>query len=523
VRHPLPPIRSAASVALACFLCAGGAAQAQLAPRFPGGQYEHVVAGGQDYHVLVVDLCAPGVRVRGTRNDERGRVVSSFGGLVGATAAVNGDFFDGGFGTNGPSMGDGALWGGADHTYVSPVAFGRNAVDMPHHANEGGPAPWAEQVVSGHPTLLDDGALVGNPGDPLCTNRHPRTALGLSQDHRTLIVLVVDGRRGGAAGMTCEDMAGVFGRYGAFDALNLDGGGSSTMWLADGGVLNRPSDGRERTVANHLAIIASGAGPSPHCPTPTWRGEFVAQSWPPAHDASATLFAGQVQDGWVELRNTGASPWDANTKLAPTPRDQPSPLAAPAWLAPHRVSSVAAPTPPGQVGRFALPLLGPAPGEYTQTFGLLQEGVAWFADDGGPPDTFITIRVTSVPPPPDAAPPPPDAARSAADATTIRADAGAGPPPTRDGGPGGSNGSGGAGDAEGATGTGAWADATAREGDPAPFSGLRRGDFEGGGCATLGPRPGGHPLAALGLVGVLIRGRTRRPRRDSLATRGRLG
>src|SRR5690606_37040306 len=42
---------------------------------------------------------------------------------------------------------------------------------------------------------------------------------------------------------------------GAHDGLNLDGGGSSTLWLADQGVVNRPSGGGERTVANHLGVV----------------------------------------------------------------------------------------------------------------------------------------------------------------------------------------------------------------------------------------------------------------------------
>ena len=55
---------------------------------------------------------------------------------------------------------------------------------------------------------------------------------------------------------------------GAADAVNLDGGGISTMWLAGTGVVNNPSDGSQRVVANHLAIRATGAGPAPNCVAP---------------------------------------------------------------------------------------------------------------------------------------------------------------------------------------------------------------------------------------------------------------
>jgi len=413
--RPFSP-RPAAAAALLSFAAPG--AVLAFEERFPGGQYQRFEGGGQDYHVLKVDLCAPGLHFRATRSGERGQVVSAFAGSVGAAAAINGDFYDGSFNTNGPSMGDGELWGGGDHDYVAPVAFGPRFVDMPHHANGGGPIAGAQQVVSGHPTLLDDGALVGNPGDPLCTNRHPRTALGLSQDHRTLILLVVDGRRGGAAGMTCEELAGVLRDHGAFDALNMDGGGSSTMWLGNGGVVNRPSDGRERTVANHLAIIAPGSGDAAHCPEPAYRAEIVGTGgFSPAADGVIEIGLGRAAVGFVELRNTGRAGWDANTKLAPTPRDQPSVLGAPSWLSPTRVSSVTAATPPGEVGRFALPLYGNVLGESTQTFALVQEGAAWFADQGGPADDALSVRarVVEAPAGPPTSPPDGEAEADAAE------------------------------------------------------------------------------------------------------------
>src|SRR5687768_15546233 len=150
---------------------------------FAGAELLHRVTGSQDAWLLRVDLCTNGIDVRATAVNEKGRTVGSFSSLVGAKAAINGDFFNGSFGTDGPSMHAGAPWGGADHGYVAPVAFGAGFVDVPHHGNQSGPAAGAREVVSGHPTLLDDGSTVGNPGDSLCTNRHPRTALGVNADH----------------------------------------------------------------------------------------------------------------------------------------------------------------------------------------------------------------------------------------------------------------------------------------------------------------------------------------------------
>ena len=96
--------------------------------------------------------------------------------------------------------------------------------------------------------------------------RHPRTAAGVTRDGRTLLLVVVDGRQPGwSIGATLPELAGLLIEAGAWTALNLDGGGSTTMWRREPGgagrVLNRPSDRRVRPVANHLGIRASPLSP----------------------------------------------------------------------------------------------------------------------------------------------------------------------------------------------------------------------------------------------------------------------
>lgn len=88
--------------------------------------------------------------------------------------------------------------------------------------------------------------------------RHPRTAVGVSADGRTLILLAIDGRRPGhSVGVTLSEMADLMLELDAHDALALDGGGSTSFYLkrADGSLAtNRPSDGEWRPVANHLGV-----------------------------------------------------------------------------------------------------------------------------------------------------------------------------------------------------------------------------------------------------------------------------
>jgi exopolysaccharide biosynthesis protein len=83
--------------------------------------------------------------------------------------------------------------------------------------------------------------------------RHPRSLLGWNKDY--LFLIVVDGRQPRLSmGMTYPQMAQLAQDYRCSDAMELDGGGSSTLW-AMGKVLNSPSDGRQRAIANGLILF----------------------------------------------------------------------------------------------------------------------------------------------------------------------------------------------------------------------------------------------------------------------------
>ncbi|MCS7223073.1 MAG: phosphodiester glycosidase family protein [Armatimonadetes bacterium] len=82
---------------------------------------------------------------------------------------------------------------------------------------------------------------------------HPRTAVGLKKD--ALFFVVVDGRQPGYSnGMTLPELAQFLKGLGCEEGLNLDGGGSTTLYLR-GRIANRPSDGKERAIANGLALL----------------------------------------------------------------------------------------------------------------------------------------------------------------------------------------------------------------------------------------------------------------------------
>jgi hypothetical protein len=125
-----------------------------------------------------------------------------------------------------------------------------------------GPLSSPALLIGGWPRILRDGANVAAraPWDEgtLSSNaeaRHPRSAIGYTRDRRTLLLITVDGRQKTSVGMTLVELAGLLKVEGAWDALNFDGGGSTTL-IAGRGIVNTPSDSAgERAIGNALLIL----------------------------------------------------------------------------------------------------------------------------------------------------------------------------------------------------------------------------------------------------------------------------
>jgi exopolysaccharide biosynthesis protein len=184
---------------------------------------------------------------------------------------VNGDFFvahgvNDGEGTNsgyraqlwaatvGPAMTDGTNWSTCTDARPCLVVH-RNRMVTIEPLLLPDTDDW--EVVSGNTMLVKDGVAIPPPGKV----RHPRTVVGLNATGDRLVILVVDGRKPGiAVGMSYEELAAEMLRLGCKDALNLDGGGSSVMAVRDRAtdkmkILNQPTDGHERPVADVLGIF----------------------------------------------------------------------------------------------------------------------------------------------------------------------------------------------------------------------------------------------------------------------------
>lgn len=131
------------------------------------------------------------------------------------------------------------------------VVSARHIGDLGSHPN---------MLLSG-PLLLEDGETVTLGQNPFNNNRHPRSAVAIRG--KKLILLTVDGRNAQAQGMSLPELAKVFLWLEMEDAMNLDGGGSTTLFIkgqTPNGIVNHPSDNAlfdhqgERKVANAILI-----------------------------------------------------------------------------------------------------------------------------------------------------------------------------------------------------------------------------------------------------------------------------
>ncbi|MCC7536081.1 MAG: phosphodiester glycosidase family protein [Deltaproteobacteria bacterium] len=255
-------------------------------------------------HAVVVDLRVPGVRIRTTPYAQRWSTVTEYARRNHLAAAINGGFW--GFMQRpiGLAAGNGQLWPTSrgdddEHSFFAVDATGRAWISVPSANEEEVDARRAAEAVSGRPVLVQDGQVSPEAtAEPQYNSRHPRTAVGISRDGHTVYLVVVDGRQGHSRGMRMPELARLLvDDLHVHAAINLDGGGSAAMFVAqEGGIVSVPSGGRwdsrvglqraqkrpsqvrtrddgtteyfirgvEREVMNHIGVIApAGARPAP--------------------------------------------------------------------------------------------------------------------------------------------------------------------------------------------------------------------------------------------------------------------
>lgn len=220
-------------------------------------------------HVVSVDLTCPEIKLVGTQQADRGETVSQFAEKYRVNVAINGGYFREGFFPFGLTMTDGQVWDKARDTFnrsfLACDAQNHCTIDPINHVAKVNPK-W-NLVVPGW-QVLD-----ASRGDFICADnesticsegkfstRHPRTSLGLSQDGKTLYIVVVEGRLKQFQGLTLKELAAVYKDLNVTNAINLDGGGSTTLVVNQKRVSRLPDEQPvERVVADHFGVICSNS------------------------------------------------------------------------------------------------------------------------------------------------------------------------------------------------------------------------------------------------------------------------
>ena len=245
------------------------------------------IRGHAVVHIAAVDLTDPRVRFRATpagataTHEFDAALTSAFARSTDALLAINAGYFEPfDSGTHGkppyPQAGDPVNVMGQHVAGGEVVSDNRIAIPRFRLRVDGAfCATWnTVEIVRG---VCDDEVDVAIGAGPLlmqngqvppfakfdarfALKRAPRSVLALNADRSILWLIVVDGRQPGySEGMNLPELADLLKSIGATDALNLDGGGSAVLVGPRGRVLSRPVQeripGRERIVANHLAVV----------------------------------------------------------------------------------------------------------------------------------------------------------------------------------------------------------------------------------------------------------------------------
>jgi len=222
------------------------------------------------FHAAIVDLSQPGVQVVVSPPKYRGNRTSKFAEKIGAQVALNGGFWK--LVSKAPIghvVSAGRPWKDCvideRYGYLAITRKGKAWIQPPGETKLAKPEK-AWMVISGMPLIVDQGKIGKVRGCGYVCMEHPRSAVGISQDGWTLYLAVSEGRVEGSKSIRPKRMAQFLIELGAWQALNLDGGGSSTLYVDKlGGMINAPAEGKERSVLNHIGVII-GEPPEPEAP-----------------------------------------------------------------------------------------------------------------------------------------------------------------------------------------------------------------------------------------------------------------
>src|SRR5690606_20290615 len=215
------------------------------------GKFGDLFDSKQSITVFEVDLSNKNIEVAVPHVESGFVKTSEFGEKLGAVAAINGSFFNTKTGGSVVFLKDNdsiyTHTAGNSRDYRENAGFAMDQsgnVAVVHRPEEG----WEtlgdySTVLASGPMLIHGAGPIEQKKEAFNLNRHPRTAIGMTDENK-LIAVVVDGRNSNAHGMSMQELTALMGALGCTRAMNLDGGGSSTAWVREHGVVNNPSDNK---------------------------------------------------------------------------------------------------------------------------------------------------------------------------------------------------------------------------------------------------------------------------------------
>lgn len=230
---------------------------------YPGVKYliydAQLKYGIVKFHVVLIDVKLAKAKIIVSPSEYKGKMTSEFAKTIGAQIAINGSIWRRNFVPIGLSVSEGKKWPGTkdDNKYgfFAVTIKGQAWISSPEEIVDFTLHNDIYMAIPGYPMIVRQGKF-GQVCDCgyLCF-KHPRTAVGIDKLGEKIFFIVAEGRQKDSVSITLESLADFMIRIGVWDGLNLDGGGSSILYIKDkGGVVNN-SGKEERHVSNSLAAI----------------------------------------------------------------------------------------------------------------------------------------------------------------------------------------------------------------------------------------------------------------------------
>lgn len=215
-------------------------------------------------HISRINLNCKGLELISSHVEDKGLTVSEFAKKYQTDVAINGSFFRKDLTPIGLNISYYKKWPRTQDTlarsFLACTAHNRCTIDPKNHLAKINPR-WKTAIAGWHYYQQKSGQFecafndkIGCTQD-IFTSKHPRTLIGLDENRHWLYLIVVDGRQLTYRGMTMYELATLATKLQLTQAVNLDGGGSSTMVVGVERVSNLPLfQSNERKIANHFGV-----------------------------------------------------------------------------------------------------------------------------------------------------------------------------------------------------------------------------------------------------------------------------